>query len=79
MKYKRQKDKKAQVGLINLACCDCGLVHKMGFTMEADGKLRLDFERDNRATAQVRRGKFPYLKQPEKGDKWMLVRIKEKT
>lgn len=56
-----------------LACCDCGLVHKMGFTVDDKGKIRLDFERDNRATAQIRRGRFPYLKQ--KGGKWVMKRV----
>ena len=75
LRYPRQEDRKPTVGLVNLACCDCGLVHKMGFTMDAKGILRLDFERDTRATAQVRRGKFPYLKTPSKHDKWKLVRV----
>ena len=76
-KYRRQKDGKVEVGLIALGCCDCGLVHKMGFTMGKDGRIHIDFERDNRATAQLRRGKFPYLKTPQKGDKWRLVKTGE--
>lgn len=74
-KYKRQSDRKPEVGLVPLACCDCGLAHKMGFTIDNKGIMRLDFERDIRATAQLRRGKMPYLKKPKKGDKWKMVRI----
>lgn len=37
-----------------MACCDCGLVHKMDFRIEA-GRVQLRAFRDNRATAQVRR------------------------
>lgn len=39
-----------------LACCDCGLVHKINFYVE-DGHLEMAFERDNRATAASRRNK----------------------
>lgn len=37
-----------------LACCDCGLVHKLDFRVS---KRRVQFRayRDNRATAMVRR------------------------
>lgn len=74
-KYKRQSDRKSEVGIVALACCDCGLVHKMGFTIDGKGIMRLDFERDTRATAQLRRGKMPYLKTPEKGNKWKMIRV----
>ncbi len=74
-KYKKQDNMKSEVGLVALACCDCGLVHKMGFTIDGKGIMRLDFERNTRATAQLRRGKFPYLKYPKKGDKWKMIRI----
>lgn len=74
MKYPKQENSKPDVGLVNLACCDCGLVHRMGFTIDGEGILRLDYERDNRATAQLRRGKFAYLKNPQKKDKWKMVR-----
>ncbi len=46
----------------------------MGFTVDKEGVLRLDFERNNRATAQLRRGKFAYLKTPRKNDKWEMKR-----
>jgi len=39
-----------------LACCDCGLVHRVAFAVE-DGKLGMAVERDNRATGQRRRYK----------------------
>lgn len=37
-----------------LACCDCGLVHKLDFRVH---KRRIQFRayRDNRATAMIRR------------------------
>lgn len=74
-KYPKQEPCNAEVGIVSLACCDCGLVHKMGFTIEKDNKLRLDYERDERATAQLRRGDFPCLK---KGNgKWIMIRSNE--
>lgn len=73
-KYPKQKNVVVDVGIVNLACCDCGLVHKLGFTVDGEGILRLDWMRDNRATAQLRRGGFPYLKNPRVSDKWEMVR-----
>ena len=73
-KYPKQPSVKPAVGIVQLACCDCGLVHTMGFTADGKGILRLDYARDNRATAQLRRGNFPYLKSPTKGDKWKMVK-----
>ncbi len=75
-KYPKQPNTKPKVGLVQLACCDCGLVHTMGFTSDDRGILRLEFERDNRATAQLRRGVFAYLKNPIKKDKWKLIKRK---
>lgn len=73
-KYPKQPNIVSDVGLVNLACCDCGLVHKMGFTIKKSGVLEIGYVRDSRATAQLRRGDFPALKKPAKGDKWKLVR-----
>ncbi len=72
-KYPKQPNVKPKVGLVQLACCDCGLVHTLGFTADDKGILRLEFARNNRATAQIRRGSFPYLKNPLKKDRWKLV------
>lgn len=36
-------------------CCDCGLVHRFRFRV-VDGQVTFKITRDNRATAQVRRG-----------------------
>ncbi len=72
-KYPKQPNIKPEVGLVQLACCDCGLVHTMGFTSDDKGILRLEFARNNRATAQLRRGTFAYLKKPKKLDKWKMV------
>lgn len=37
-----------------MACCDCGLVHKIDFRV-VDGKVQFRPERLNRSTAQRRR------------------------
>lgn len=57
-RYKHRKDKEDfthEAGKVwKLACCDCGLVHRIVIIPE--GKLlRMAAERDNRATAQRRR------------------------
>lgn len=75
-KYPKQPNVKPKVGLTQLACCDCGLVHTMGFTADDKGILRIEFARDNRATAQLRRGGFAYLKNPIKKDRWKMIRRK---
>ena len=41
---------------LTLACCDCLLTHKLKFDVKG-GKLLIIVERDNRATAQLRRNK----------------------
>jgi len=48
----------------------------MGFTADNKGILRIEFARDNRATAQLRRGNFAYLQNPLKKDKWIMKRKK---
>ena len=43
-----------------LACCDCGLVHRVDFRLTMVGKkvvLQFRVRRDNRATGQMRRHK----------------------
>ncbi len=37
-----------------LACCDCGLVHKVDFRVK-NGRAEMRFARDNRSTGQIRR------------------------
>jgi hypothetical protein len=37
-----------------MACCDCGLVHRINFRLH-DGKIQLQAYRDNRSTGQKRR------------------------
>ena len=37
-----------------MACCDCGLVHKMDFRVQ-NGRVQFRVYRDNRATAMIRR------------------------
>jgi hypothetical protein len=49
-------------GVINFACCDCGLVHKFGLAIENDGDIGFALERNNRSTGQLRRfRKYPLL------------------
>lgn len=38
-----------------MACCDCGLVHRLDFKVAEDGFVSLRAFRDNRATAAIRR------------------------
>ena len=40
-----------------LACCDCGLVHRMDFRIVGNKRKKIQFRvfRDNRATGQMRR------------------------
>lgn len=44
-----------------LACCDCGLVHTMDFRIH-NGRIQMRAERDNRATANMRRGAEHYTR-----------------
>jgi hypothetical protein len=39
---------------LKMACCDCSLVHRIRFTVKR-GVLFISMQRDNRATAQLRR------------------------
>jgi len=58
MKYHQQQDgewMEPQRGY-RAACCDCGLVHRLQFRV-VKGKVQFRAWRDNRATAQMRRGK----------------------
>lgn len=41
--------------IMRLACCDCGLIHDIGFAIEENGKIGVALKRNNRATAQRRR------------------------
>lgn len=50
-------DVKGAFGPLKFMCCDCGLVHMMGFAVEKNGKLGLAIQRDKRATAMARRAK----------------------
>ena len=40
-----------------MACCDCGLVHKIDFKIE-DGRVWIKATRDRRATGQIRKHKI---------------------
>jgi hypothetical protein len=50
----------SQNKVLNLACCDCGLTHKLKVTGPVRGKYRLTFLRDDAMTKRVRMAKpFP--------------------
>jgi hypothetical protein len=38
-----------------IACCDCGLVHDLAFSVGADDQIYMKAQRNRRATAQRRR------------------------
>ena len=65
LKYKEE--------VLSVACCDCGLVHKMGFHIYRGGVLGIAHLRDNRATAQLRRHKYGDL---QKGKSKYRMEIK---
>lgn len=56
MKYHQQTDGEWIEPLpgYRMACCDCGLVHRMQFRV-SKRKVQLRAWRDNRATARMRR------------------------
>lgn len=56
MKYYQQSDGEwvEPTNDYKMACCDCGLIHKMEFRVRK-GKVQFRAFRDNRATAQRRR------------------------
>lgn len=41
------------------ACCNCGLVHRFKYRVNAKGQIELQAVTDKRATAAIRRGMFP--------------------
>ena len=47
-KYPKQPNKKPEnpIGVAKQACCDCGLVHTMGITVDKLGRIKIDYERD---------------------------------
>lgn len=59
-----------------LACCDCSLVHRIYYTTEEKENLFLFFERDNRATGQLRRHNNGQLQNKSVG-KWKMIKIKD--
>lgn len=62
--------------IISLACCDCGLVHRMDIEVDPneEGVVYILAPRDERATAQLRRHGYGYLHDEDNGTKWRLVR-----
>ena len=73
-RYKTAPNEKAD-RLLQFKCCDCGLVHKVGFTVRDDGTVGLTFERKPRSTAALRHNRVGDLFHPVSGDKWKIVRI----
>lgn len=62
--------------LWRFACCDCGLVHSMAFSVdERDrGRLIMTIVREPRATAQLRRHAFGYLQQEDPDERYVMAR-----
>jgi uncharacterized Zn finger protein len=58
MNYEKVKDGEGfevEPGNIHMiACCDCGLVHKMAIAIEDNGNIGLAFERDEQETQKQR-------------------------
>ena len=71
---------------LRLACCDCGMVHTYVFIMKGNKHEKLAgvsvkkhevipvIRSEPRATAQLRRHSYGYLHNPEKGDKYKLIK-----
>ncbi len=72
-KYKTAPNEQSG-GTLQFRCCDCSLVHKLGFTVRKGGAIGLTFERKERSTAALRRHRVGYLFEPLKSDKWKIVR-----
>jgi hypothetical protein len=47
-------------GVLDLACCDCGLVHTISLEIKGE-EIAFKFIRNERSTAQIRRHKTPNL------------------
>ena len=41
--------------ILQLACCDCGLVHDVGFAIEENGNLGIAIRRNEKETAKRRK------------------------
>lgn len=54
LEYRRVRGQK--VANMNFACCDCGLVHNIAL-VPLKTRIKMFFWRDNRRTANRRRGK----------------------
>ena len=50
-----------------IACCDCGLVHRVAFYVDSTGEVSVAFRRDNRGTGQVRRQRDHICKASQRG------------
>lgn len=45
----------AKKEMLRLQCCDCGLVHRIAFTVKDNGKLGIGMKREKRTTNQQRK------------------------
>ena len=68
----------AKENTLNFACCDCGLVHRIAFGIHGQD-LGIAMERNDRATAQLRRHWFGDLHHPGSKSKFKIVRIIRKS
>lgn len=67
----------AKDNILHFACCDCGLVHRIAFGVDGQ-EVGIAMERDNRATAQLRRHKFGDLHHPTRKDKFAIIRMPQR-
>ncbi len=59
-KYRELRDDEETVvdtktDVFKVACCDCGVVHYISITVRTEDVVGVKFNRDKRATGQVRR------------------------
>ena len=54
--------------LLQLACCDCGLVHNFSFEFRK-GKIGFTIKADRRATAQIRKKRGIAILRGRKGER----------
>ena len=83
MKYPKLLDNKAcninpKTETLEIACCDCGLVHYIQVIVINDEEVAVAFKKNKRATAQLRRYKYGDLQQERSGT-YKMIRIEDET
>lgn len=81
-KYPKLKDYAATIidtsknELLELACCDCSLVHFIKLDIIGGVKVQIAFKKNKRATAQLRRHNYGDLQQG-KNRKYEIITIEK--